>query len=79
MRLFESVFRCLADLAAQRPTLPILEDVHRAQTSSLDLLHFLLRRITGAPVMVLITYRDDETRACTRCTVCAARRAPPAQ
>lgn len=61
MRLFESVFRCLADLAAQRPTLLILEDVHRAQTSSLDLLHFLLRRITGAPVMVLITYRDDET------------------
>lgn len=60
-RLYESLFRCIADLAAPRPLLLILEDVHWAESASLDLMQFLLRRITGAPVMVVATYRDEES------------------
>jgi len=61
VRLFESLFRCIADLASARPLLLVLEDMHRAQTASIELLRFLLRRVAGAPVMVVVTYRDEET------------------
>lgn len=61
IRLFESLFRALADLAAQRPLLLVLEDLHWAQPASLELLRFLLRRISGVPVMIVITHRDEDT------------------
>ncbi|HMF28215.1 MAG TPA: AAA family ATPase, partial [Candidatus Cybelea sp.] len=61
IRLYESLFRCIADLAAPRPVLLILEDLHWAEAASLDLLQFLLRRIAGVPVMVVATYRDEES------------------
>ena len=61
LRLFESLARCIADLARPRPVLLILEDVHWAQTASIELLEFLLGRLNAIPVMILITYRDDET------------------
>jgi DNA-binding SARP family transcriptional activator/tetratricopeptide (TPR) repeat protein len=60
IRLFESLFRCIADLAVPRPALLILEDLHLAQAGSVELLQFLLRRIAGARVMVVGTYRDEE-------------------
>jgi predicted ATPase/DNA-binding SARP family transcriptional activator len=61
IRLFDSLFRCLAELAAPRPLLLVLEDLHWAQPASLELLQFLLRRISGVPVMIVITYRDEES------------------
>lgn len=62
IRLFESLFRCVADLAAPRPLLIVLEDLHWAQPASLELLQFLLRRISGVRVMILATYRDEESQ-----------------
>lgn len=61
LRLFESLLRCIADLAAPRPVLLVLEDLHWAQAASVDLLEFLMRRISAVPVMIVVTYRDDET------------------
>ncbi|HET6274436.1 MAG TPA: AAA family ATPase [Candidatus Cybelea sp.] len=61
MRLFESVFRCLADLSTSRPLLVVLEDLQWAQAASISLLQFLLRRIPAARVMIVVTYRDDDT------------------
>jgi DNA-binding SARP family transcriptional activator/predicted ATPase len=61
VRLYESLFRCIADLAAPRPLLLILEDLHWAEAASLDLVQFLLRRIAGLPVMVVGSYRDEES------------------
>lgn len=61
VRLFESLFRCVADIAAPRPLLLVLEDLHWAEAASLDLLQFLLRRIAAVPVMVVVTYRDEES------------------
>ena len=61
MRLFESVFRCLADLSTSRPLLVVLEDLQWAQAASISLLQFLLRRIPGVRVMIVVTYRDDDT------------------
>jgi DNA-binding SARP family transcriptional activator/predicted ATPase len=61
VRLFESLFRCVADLAVPRPLLLVLEDLHWAEPASIELLQFLLRRISGVPVMIVITYRDEES------------------
>ena len=61
IRLFESLVRCLAGLAKPRPLLLVLEDLHWAQPASIALLQFLLRRISGMPVMIVVTYRDNET------------------
>ena len=61
IRLFESIFRSLASLAAPRPLLLVLEDLHRAQAASLELLAYLLRRVSGLPLMIVVTYREEES------------------
>jgi DNA-binding SARP family transcriptional activator/tetratricopeptide (TPR) repeat protein len=61
IRLFESLFRCFSGLAQPRPLLLVLEDMHWAQSASVTLLRSLLRRVSGVPIMIVVTYRDDET------------------
>lgn len=43
-----------------RPTIVVIEDVHWADEATLDLIKFLGRRVAPLPVLVLLTYRDDE-------------------
>jgi DNA-binding CsgD family transcriptional regulator/tetratricopeptide (TPR) repeat protein len=38
----------------------VVEDVHWADEATLDLLTFLARRIADLPVMILMSYRDDQ-------------------
>jgi hypothetical protein len=40
-------------------TVLVVEDVHGADEATLDLLRFLTRRLGAAPVLVVVTYRDD--------------------
>ncbi len=61
IRLFESLFRCFSGLAQPRPLLLVLEDLHWAQSGSIMLLRSLLRRVSGERIMIVATYRDDET------------------
>jgi DNA-binding SARP family transcriptional activator len=61
IRLFDALARALTDLAAQRPLLCILEDLHWAQQATCDMLEFLARRIAGTRIMLLVTHRNDET------------------
>ena len=58
---FESVLRLLSN--GIEPALLIIEDVHWADTATLDLIRFLGRRIARVRVLVLITYRDEEVDA----------------
>lgn len=58
---FETVLELLRGRA--KPSLLILEDMHWADTATLDLIRFLGRRIAQAKALVLITYRDDEHRS----------------
>jgi predicted ATPase len=46
--------------AGPKPTVAVIEDVHLATESMLDLLKFLGRRVQQVPVLLLLTYRDDE-------------------
>ena len=43
-----------------RPTLLVVEDVHWADDATLDVLRYLVRRLDALPVVLLLTYRDDE-------------------
>jgi DNA-binding CsgD family transcriptional regulator/tetratricopeptide (TPR) repeat protein len=47
-------------LAARVATVLVMEDVHWADEATLDLLRFLARRLDAAPVLLVVTYRDDE-------------------
>src|SRR3954454_1422475 len=58
----EEIFRALLAGVAASATPPGLgfEDVHWADEATLDLLRFLGKRMRTLPVLVLVTYRDDE-------------------
>lgn len=60
-RVFGALTRAFAALAQTRPMLLILEDMHWAERSSIAALEFLARRLALAPILVVATYRDDET------------------
>src|SRR6478735_4899041 len=62
------LFRRLRAVLASEPTLLVLEDVHWADEATLDMLRFLGRRLVGLPLLVVATYRDDETGASSRLT-----------
>jgi predicted ATPase/DNA-binding CsgD family transcriptional regulator len=58
--LFAQVWDALAGLAAGRPLVVVLDDLHWADPASLELLRFLARRLAGVPILILVTYRADE-------------------
>jgi DNA-binding CsgD family transcriptional regulator len=47
-------------LATTRPLLLLLDDLHWADSASLDLLRFLARSLSDLPLAILATYRSDE-------------------
>ncbi len=58
-RLFEAVSRFLAQLADQAPLLLILEDLHWAADSTLQLLHHMTRAGAGQPLLIVGTLRPE--------------------
>jgi DNA-binding SARP family transcriptional activator len=59
-RAFEAVTAFFRETAARGPVLLFLDDLHHAGSSTLELLHFLARRTTGARLLVLATLRTEE-------------------
>ncbi len=59
-RLFEIVFGLLRRLSEEAPVVLILEDLHWADSSTRDLLRFLVRNARDARFLVIVTYRSDE-------------------
>lgn len=57
----ERLFPAVLAAASRVPTLLIVEDVHWADHATLDLLKYLSRRIARAPLLLALSYRDDET------------------
>ncbi len=60
-RLFAVLANFFIRLSAPSPILLIIEDVHWSDSTSLDFLHYLARRIVSHPILLLVTYRHDET------------------
>ncbi|HET9103164.1 MAG TPA: AAA family ATPase, partial [Solirubrobacteraceae bacterium] len=60
LRVFEETLALLTRHAAAAPVLLVLEDLHWADTSTLDLVVFLAHHLAERPVLLLATYRADE-------------------
>jgi DNA-binding CsgD family transcriptional regulator/tetratricopeptide (TPR) repeat protein len=52
--------RAILECLSTEPTLLVLEDVHWADALTLEFLAYAARRIASLPVLVVVTYRDDE-------------------
>jgi hypothetical protein len=63
MRLFEAIETWLRVLAHRRPVLLVLDDVHWADGSSLLLVDHLRHSPPDAPLMMVVTSREDEDEA----------------
>jgi DNA-binding CsgD family transcriptional regulator len=60
LALFETVGDFLASVAATRPLVLVLEDLHWSDQASLELLRYLTRRFDRHRLLLIATYRDDE-------------------
>jgi DNA-binding CsgD family transcriptional regulator/tetratricopeptide (TPR) repeat protein len=74
-RLFEAVAALLAYHAARQPLLLVLEDLHWADATSLELLELLPRRLGHARLLILGTARAGEPNQDLRRSLDALRRA----
>ena len=59
--LFRALLRQVSD--PQALDVVVVEDVHWADEATMDLLRFLGRRLRDAPVLLIVTYRDDSLAA----------------
>jgi DNA-binding CsgD family transcriptional regulator/tetratricopeptide (TPR) repeat protein len=59
-QLLELVLGLLVRLSARQPVLFVIEDLHWADQSTLDLTAFLIRSLREARVLLVATYRSDE-------------------
>jgi DNA-binding CsgD family transcriptional regulator/tetratricopeptide (TPR) repeat protein len=56
--VFDALLRMLASVSS--PVLVVVEDAHWADDATVDLLTFLLRRISRTRALVVLSYREDE-------------------
>lgn len=62
-RLFDALVEALRAAARHAPLVVALEDLHWAGSSTCALVATLAERLTGAPVVLVLTYRDEELLA----------------
>ncbi|HJP65820.1 MAG TPA: adenylate/guanylate cyclase domain-containing protein [Actinomycetota bacterium] len=78
-QVFAGVWQFLSAAPGERPAMIVLDDVHWADRSSLDLLGFLLERLGGSSLMLLLAYRpgfDQVDRVAFRASHTAVRLEP---
>jgi DNA-binding CsgD family transcriptional regulator/tetratricopeptide (TPR) repeat protein len=66
LQVFEETLALLTTHAAGAPVLLVLEDLHWADISTLDLVVFLAHNLDDRPVLLLVTYRADEPSSAGR-------------
>jgi DNA-binding CsgD family transcriptional regulator/tetratricopeptide (TPR) repeat protein len=59
-QLFELLLGVLGRLGAEQPLVLVVEDLHWADRSTLDLVAFLVRALQGTRVLLVLSYRSDE-------------------
>jgi DNA-binding CsgD family transcriptional regulator len=64
--VFEKTLALLSERAVTAPVLLMLEDLHWADASTLDLVVFLAHNLDDRPVLLLATYRADEVSSAER-------------
>jgi DNA-binding CsgD family transcriptional regulator len=63
LQLFQELLAVFERLGAAAPLLVVLEDLHWADASTLDLVAFLAHAVSERRVLIVATYRSDELRA----------------
>ncbi len=66
LRVFEETLALLTERAASAPVLLVLEDLHWADTSTLDLVVYLAHNLGDRQILLLATYRVDEPGSAER-------------
>jgi DNA-binding CsgD family transcriptional regulator/tetratricopeptide (TPR) repeat protein len=61
-RLFEAMATLVERDAGERPLVLVFEDLHWSDSSTRDLLRFLMRTVGDARILYVLTYRRDEVR-----------------
>ena len=61
VRLHEALARYFETIARGRPLVLVLEDLHWAGRDTIDAIEALARRAAGAPLLILATFRPDES------------------
>ncbi|MBA3764505.1 MAG: AAA family ATPase, partial [Actinobacteria bacterium] len=59
-RVFDAVSALVGGIAAERPVVLVLDDLHWADRPTLQLLQHVIRRSDALPVLVVGTYRDTD-------------------
>jgi len=57
---FAAVTKALLSIAAKKPTILFIDDLHWADSASLALLHYISRAIASERVLVIATFRSEE-------------------
>jgi predicted ATPase/DNA-binding CsgD family transcriptional regulator len=65
-RIFTGLVHCFTSLATELPLMLIIEDLHWGDDTSLEFLHYLARHCADHPLLLLMTYRNDEIRPALR-------------
>ncbi|WP_121175591.1 helix-turn-helix transcriptional regulator [Streptomyces sp. 1114.5] len=60
VRMFSAVQAAVRELARETPVVLVVEDLHWADRSSLDLLSYLLSRPGIGPVLTVVSHRSDD-------------------
>lgn len=58
--LFDLVVGLFTQIAAERPLVLLIEDLHWADRSTRDLIAYLVRSTRSSPILLVATYRSDE-------------------
>ena len=66
LRVFEETLGLLTERASEAPVLLMLEDLHWADTSTLDLVVYLAHNLDERPILLVATYRADEPSSAER-------------
>jgi DNA-binding CsgD family transcriptional regulator len=60
VELFDLTVRFLNELAKAQPVVMVLEDMHWADVASFEFLRYVSRLVSDEPMLIIVTYRDDE-------------------
>ena len=66
LKVFEETLALLTECAASTPVLLVLEDLHWADATTLDLVVFLAHHLDDRRILLLVTYRADEPASADR-------------
>ncbi|MBA2715265.1 MAG: AAA family ATPase, partial [Rubrobacteraceae bacterium] len=69
MRLTESFHQLLQAVAEEHPVILVVDDLHLADEPSLAVLHVVLRRLAGEPILALFTGRPGELGQSTQASI----------